>query len=134
MTQAGKVEMAPGIRHHLMDRGRSRKGAIRTVGWITKDGEQRTLTGRLAGWTATDRGAQYLVLEVHEGNQGPARYRTEYVGAKAIARFLDATGQTPRPSADLVERCQECGKALGTGPLGYMDEFAAAPGYCYDCV
>ena len=122
--------MAPSIRHHL----KAGKGAIRTVGWITKDGQQHSTTGRVAGWTATQRGAQYLVLEVHEGNQGPARYRTEHIGAKAIARFLDATGQTPRPALAPVERCEECGKVLGTGPLGHMDEFSAADGFCYSCV
>jgi hypothetical protein len=122
--------MAPSIRHHL----KAGKGAIRTVGWITKDGERHSITGRLAGWTATERGAQYLVLEIHEGNQGPACYHTEHIGAKAIARFLDATGQTPRPAAPPVERCQECGKVLGSGPLGHMDDFSGLQGYCFNCL
>lgn len=120
----------PGITHYL-----NRQGSPKTtVHYITKDGDAEQVTGRVEGWGATPSGVQKLIVAVHEGNQGPARYRKVYVPAAAIERQLRATGQHPAQRQPVIrwDYCGDCGKVLGSGRIGHLDG-SVVPGLCFNC-
>jgi hypothetical protein len=118
MTQT----MSPGIAHYIP----SQKGALKTVAWQTRSGETKSVTGRITGWALDQGGRQYL--KIRDGE-----HKVRSIPAAAIERHLDATGQTRRDEVR-IPRCLACGKILGAGSLGHMDEFSGLEGYCYDCV
>jgi hypothetical protein len=114
------TEIPPAIRHWLDKR------TICTVHWITQDGQEHHVLAPTKGWGRTPNGTPMLVLGT--------KPKPTHVPAAALQRWLDRQTVATRPALPATERCQDCGKPLGTGPNGHMDEHASAPGYCYDCV
>lgn len=112
--------MPPAIRHWL------NKRTACTISWITADGQAHHLPAAgTNGWGLTPSGVAKLVVR--------AAGKTVHVDAESLQRWLDRQGISTRPTAPAVERCQDCGKPLGSGRGGYMDEYASVAGYCYDC-
>jgi hypothetical protein len=120
MTQASKVEMAPGIAAY-----RNRFRHVLTLRWVRDNGEQVARHGQIVGWVADpDTGEQWLRLAL------TGRDKTIRVAARMLERQLQAEDHERRlAEVTRIDRCEECGKTLG-----HLDDFSGLEGYCFNCV
>lgn len=101
-------------------------GWVGAVRWITKDGERKAVHGKVTGKTTGAKGGQYLVIRATGGEKA-------FVPFTGIIRELDAAAeQQQRDELLRADRCEECGKTLGAGFHGFLDESVVA-GLCFNC-
>lgn len=122
-TETREVEMAPGIAAY-----RNQFRHILVLRWIRDSGDEVARHGQIIGWCADPQtGEQWLRFRPTSGTGKAIR-----IPAQALQRHLEQQEQDQRlVEATRVERCEECGKVLGSGRIGHLDE--NVPGLCFNC-